>query len=121
MSERQSRGHEPADVRWQRVVWVAVGLFAALVLVTAAAGAMMHWLGPPRMSRTAAPAAPTAPGPQLQPDPARDLATLRREKYAMLHEYAWLDRRAGIVRIPIERAMELAVARASPPQPEPRR
>ena len=81
----------------------------------------MHWLGPQRMSRAVAPAAPSAPGPRLQPEPARDLAALRREKYAMLHEYAWLDRRDGIVRIPIERAMELAIARAGPPQQESRR
>ena len=37
----------------------------------------------------------------------------------MLDTYAWVDREGGVVRIPIERAMELTVSRA-PKTPVPR-
>jgi hypothetical protein len=33
-------------------------------------------------------------------------------QYAHLHEFRWIDRESGILRIPIERAMELIVERA---------
>jgi hypothetical protein len=37
------------------------------------------------------------------------------EENAALATYGWVDRDAGIVRIPIERAMELLVLRGLPP------
>jgi len=52
------------------------------------------------------------PSPPLQSAPVRDLAALREEKHAMLSEYRWLDRDKGVVRVPIERAMELLIARS---------
>ncbi len=45
----------------------------------------------------------------LQPV-SEDLLNLRAREDAQLHSYQYLDRAAGRVRIPIERAMELLVA-----------
>lgn len=42
------------------------------------------------------------------------LAELRAREHSLLHSYAWVDASSGVVRIPIERAMELTVARISP-------
>ncbi|HJQ84172.1 MAG TPA: hypothetical protein VKA21_08855, partial [Candidatus Binatia bacterium] len=53
------------------------------------------------------------PEPRLEVAPAAELQALRREEEARLHGYGWVDRDAGIVRIPIERAIELTVAEAS--------
>jgi hypothetical protein len=47
------------------------------------------------------------PAPRLQEDPLADLAALRAREARQLEGYAWVDRAAGRVRIPIERAMEL--------------
>ena len=47
------------------------------------------------------------PGPRLQVDDEADLAALRAEEAAKLKGYHWVDRKAGVVRIPIERAMHL--------------
>ena len=51
------------------------------------------------------------PTPQLQTAPQRELRALRDEKRAMLASYRWLDRSAGVVQIPIERAMEIMAGR----------
>jgi hypothetical protein len=62
---------------------------------------------------------PQFPGPQLQVAPAKDLATLRAREEAELTQYGWIDKQAGVVRIPIERAMELTIQRGLPVQGQP--
>ena len=54
------------------------------------------------------------PEPRLQTDPRDDLAHLRRAEDDVLQSYAWIDRNGGVVRIPIERAMELTAERGLP-------
>lgn len=53
------------------------------------------------------------PEPRLQAKPVEDLLALRAREDALLHGYAWIDRRSGTVKVPIERAMEL-YANANP-------
>ena len=47
--------------------------------------------------------------PVLQDSNADDLILLRKKEAATLAEYGWVDRAKGVVRVPIERAMELVV------------
>jgi hypothetical protein len=54
------------------------------------------------------------PEPRLQTDPRDDMANLRRSEDDVLDSYGWVDRNAGVVRIPIERAMTLVVERGLP-------
>ena len=56
----------------------------------------------------------SAPEPKLQGDPASDLTRFRAHEDKTLTSYGWVDRAAGIVRIPIERAMELIAERGLP-------
>jgi hypothetical protein len=49
------------------------------------------------------------PEPRLQESPIRDMAALRARESAVLSGYGWTDKGAGIGRIPIERAMDLAL------------
>lgn len=51
------------------------------------------------------------PEPRLQPDPNQDLDEMRREEDRLLGGYAWVDREAGRVRIPIEQAKEIIAER----------
>ncbi|MFI5335233.1 MAG: hypothetical protein ACHQ5A_00480 [Opitutales bacterium] len=46
---------------------------------------------------------------------ARRLADLRGHEYGEATTYAWIDRPAGIVRLPIDRAVELIVREYSAP------
>jgi hypothetical protein len=47
--------------------------------------------------------------PVLQDSNGDDLVALRKKETAVLEAYEWVDRSKGIVRIPIERAMQLLV------------
>ena len=56
---------------------------------------------------------PAAPGeerlppePRIQANPAADLRTLRDQEEAILTTYGWVDARAGVVRVPIDVAMQ---------------
>lgn len=49
------------------------------------------------------------PGPLLQAEPEVELAEMRADMEAHLGSFAWVDRNAGVVRIPIELAMEALV------------
>ena len=65
---------------------------------------------PARRRRGAAPAARAAPAGARR---SSDLRELRARRTTILDHYGWVDRNAGIVRIPIERAMDLLAARAA--------
>ena len=108
-----SRAHETADVDGPRIGLVAGVLAIALVVVAGAAWGALHLLRH-ETDRTLFPTAATPtqmPSPPLQSAPAIDLRALREQKRAMLSEYRWIDQDQGIVRIPIEQAMEVLIAR----------
>jgi hypothetical protein len=50
-------------------------------------------------------------GPALQLAPTQEAEEIRERQLAILEGYDWVSRDAGIVRIPIERAMELYLQR----------
>lgn len=100
-----TNGHESSDISVKAVAVFALALAAGLALILA----VMH----PSRPAPVAPAVPT-PGPKLQAHPLEDLAALRAKEDSMLKGYGWVDRKAGIIRIPIERAMELTVERGLP-------
>jgi hypothetical protein len=114
-------GHEETDIH----VW-AVGKFAiALALVAVAALFLLFGLfryllsregGPPagRSQVAASQPAKAFPQPQLQESEVPDLKAIRAAEDQVLHSYAWMDPEKGVVRIPIDRAMDLLVERGLP-------
>jgi hypothetical protein len=58
--------------------------------------------------------APSPAGPTLQIAPRDDLAAFREREDRILNNYGWIDRKAGVVHIPISRAMELLLERGLP-------
>lgn len=93
----------PAMVRW------AVGLivFTALsmVLVLGFYMALRGPVGRPRASAQVERRLP--PWPRLQADPVREYVEYRAEQDKEMASYGWVDRERGIVRMPVDRAMEL--------------
>ena len=53
-------------------------------------------------------------GPQLQVNPREDWLKFHAAQQQALESYAWEDRQAGIVRVPIERAMDLLLEKGVP-------
>jgi len=63
-------------------------------------------------------AQPLPPEPRLQANPMLDLKKYRAAEEAELKSYGWVDRPNGVVRIPVERAMELVLERGLPARPD---
>ena len=119
-------GHEETDIN----VW-AVGKFAvALMLVGVAALFLLFGLfryllsregGPPagRSQVAASEPAKAFPQPQLQETEVLDLKAIRAAEDQVLNSYAWIDPEMNVVRIPIDRAMDLLAERGLPSRPQP--
>jgi hypothetical protein len=69
--------------------------------------------GNPTETFTVEPAA-LPPGPNLQSDPHGVLIALRQREDSVLTGYAWVNKDAGIARIPIDRAMALLAKKGLP-------
>ena len=61
---------------------------------------------------------PVPPSPQIQPDPRADIAHYLSSQQQILNSYGWVDKQNGIVRIPIDRAMELTLQKGLAARPE---
>jgi hypothetical protein len=110
------RGHEIFDLDVSYVRWFSLGIVVLLIATAAAAFIIMGGL---RISHPAArepqpeQGSASAPFATLQSTPQDELRSYRRSKATALEGYRWVDRREGVVRIPIERAMELVAADGS--------
>jgi hypothetical protein len=104
-------------------------LFGAGLAVTAVIIHVLVWLlfvyFSGRESAQVAPVYPLAvgeeqlpPEPRLQTNPREDLRVLRAHEDELLTTYGWVDKPAGVVRIPIEEAMKLVVKRGLPSRQE---
>lgn len=101
----------------RHIHWAAVGFFGGFVVVIVLGWLLWRLSFPmPSGGIVAIP-----PEPRLQPHPTLDLAAERGRETATLDSYAWVDRRAGIARIPIARAMQILAGKsaASAPTPAP--
>jgi hypothetical protein len=111
-----TRGHEPYDIVGRPIALAAAGLGVVLFVVALAQLGLIHWFDRREQARSAPPAplaeTRTAPEPRLLSDPRAALLQLRAEEDGLLHSYGWVNREAGIVRIPIERAIDLLAKKA---------
>jgi hypothetical protein len=112
MQTGKRRDYEPSDVRAVPILAAAAGLAVVLAVVILV---LLPW----RHEPSATPALPEA-GPALLPHPAANLTEYRAAKTRRLEGYGWIDRDAGIARIPVERAMAIlsrgGAASPRPPQ-----
>ena len=114
-----SAGHETRDISVRLVASSAAGLALIMAIIFLVADRFYKRLetdlpSPDAPSRIELHPRMLAPAPQLQTDPTIDLARLRTANDAKLESYGWVDKSARIVRIPIERAMDLIAQRGLP-------
>ncbi|HZR59065.1 MAG TPA: hypothetical protein VFA74_19515 [Terriglobales bacterium] len=57
------------------------------------------------------------PQPRLETDERTEIHDFRLKEEQELHSYGWVDQQSGVMRIPIERAMELIAQRGLPTAP----
>jgi hypothetical protein len=58
------------------------------------------------------------PQPRLETNEPMEINDFRVQEEKTLHSYGWVDQQAGVVRIPIDRAMELVAQRGLPTRPQ---
>lgn len=58
------------------------------------------------------------PQPRLEGDERREINDFREQEEQTLNSYGWVDQQAGMVRIPIDRAMQLMAQRGLPTRPQ---
>ncbi|WP_019143311.1 hypothetical protein [Noviherbaspirillum massiliense] len=100
------------DIHVRAIIWIGVALAAMIAVACAIAyGIWSQWR--PAGSYDGPNAAfdfkVEKPVLDSAPQPAREAYFAEKEK--RLNSYAWVDRQAGIARIPIQRAMELMAQR----------
>jgi len=111
-------GHEQRDADVISLFRIAIVLFLSSALICGAIWGLMRFLAAREAVHGAPPqAAATAgafPPPRLEAEPSVDFEKFRTSEDALLNSYGWIDRNAGIARIPIDRAMQLVLERGLP-------
>jgi len=117
-------GHETTDVNIRGIFTFGLGLLVAGMVIHVAVWLLFRFFAE-REAHRVTPEFPMAiglesrlpPEPRLQTNPRQDLLDLRSQEDAILGSYGWLDKSAGVVRIPIDRAMRLTIERGLPARP----
>jgi hypothetical protein len=100
-----STAFEPSDWEFKPIILIYAGILillvvSVLVLIPAYPDAL------PDIDRTLH---VNPPGPRLQTDPEADYRRFHAHEEQLLNGYHWVDKRGGVVRVPIEQAMKKLV------------
>jgi hypothetical protein len=116
---------EHRDVNFKALTKFAIGLIITAIfsagLVLGIFQYLLHREGGVPASRIESPAQDARqlpPEPRLEEAPNTDLQEMRAAEDQVLSSYAWLDQSNGIVRLPIDRAMDLIAQRGLPARKE---
>jgi hypothetical protein len=117
--QRRDTTHEPRDADVLNVGMVALLVFLAIGICLLVCWMMLRYFNggrqtnePPRvlLSERAA----RFPQPQLISEPGSERWQVHLNEQAKLQSYGWVDRKAGIARIPVTRAMQILLQRGLP-------
>jgi hypothetical protein len=117
-------GHEPDNVKLQGIIVFATAFIIVSAVILVSMWTLLLFFEKhltPTMPPQQAGDRPIPPEPRLQPEEnyhesldREDLAALRTQEHDTLTHYAWVDQSKGIVRIPLSKAMDMAVASGLP-------
>jgi hypothetical protein len=110
----EASGHQIDYERTDANPYLVATLAAGIALFLLASPYVLLALYPLARQEPISPRAALPPEPRLQIDPQSDLDAFRAAETARLSTYGWIDRQAGVVRLPIDRAMALTAARGLP-------
>ncbi len=123
-----SAGHEERDVNARAVTATGLAIFGLVLSSVFGMWFLFHFLSereagrsapPPAIVRQEGPRLP--PEPRLQAAPVADFKAIQAAERKLMDSYAWIDPDHGIVRIPVERALEVVARKGLPvssgPQP----
>jgi hypothetical protein len=114
-------GYETRDANTRGVLGFLAFLFVVLNLVLLGTWSLFRYYAV--AERSPVPASSFAdqrqlpPAPDLEVNGRVDFQKIYAEQQQELESYAWEDRQAGVVRVPIERAMDLLLQKGLPVMP----
>ena len=123
MTEHDSTtlGHETADADIGPLIKFAIFMALTTVVCAAICVGLYKYLDrrearekAGRYPLAAGLARPLPPPPRLQNYPFYDLKALRGDENRVLEHYGWVDKNAGVVRIPVERAIDVLAEKGLP-------
>lgn len=117
VSSREAQ-YEASDVGPVPVLWHALALLVSLTLVLVGTLVVYKHFSAVRPEVVhVAKSDPNSAGSPQSSSEVNELARVHQRDAALLSTYGWVDRQAGIVRIPIDRAMEILSQRGLPSSP----
>jgi hypothetical protein len=102
---------------------IKAGIGLAILLVIVFVGMRFGWDAFMKFSPAGQEASPMTdarilpPRPRLQVDPQKEIHDYCEQQAETLDSYGWVDQSAGIVRIPVDRAIELTLKNGLPSRP----
>jgi len=119
-SENPKHRHETSEAVPRYILYFAIG-----VAVTVVAGFLVSWgtlkffkshqtYPPPESSLSGGRVLPPEGMPRLQAHPVADLQEYLKQERETLDTYGWVNKKDGIVRIPVQRAMNLLLQQGLP-------
>jgi hypothetical protein len=113
-------GHETTDVNVWAVGKFAIGLAIVCIVSIVLLFGLMKFFQSREETSVASAVEPTRlfPEPRLQKSEIPDLEAIRAAEDKLLNSYAWVDQPKGVVRIPVERAIEVLAQRGLPSRSE---
>ncbi len=119
--------HERRDVNVFQISAFGIGLLLACIVTVFAMWALFDFFYAREDKKNADnPAAgmmnerpKLPPEPRLQAQPKVELKDLRSDEDVILGSYGWVDPNKGIVRIPIEQAIDIVAQKGLPSKPSP--
>ncbi|MES2264369.1 MAG: hypothetical protein V4724_38190 [Pseudomonadota bacterium] len=108
----QETGEDSSGLHARALAWGGAAIVAGIVFAVGAA-----WLAQDLLRPQGGFGGPNAqgmalPSPALLAAPQPERAAFESDKQHLVSSYGWVDRQAGIARIPVEQAMQLMVERA---------
>ena len=108
MADLGERIEDNTDTAYEQADWPlgAIGLVLAATLILLVISPLVMIVAFPTTPADVSRALSVKPPqPQLQTDPSADLAKFRTHEDKRLNSYYWIDKKKGIVHIPVEQAM----------------
>jgi hypothetical protein len=124
-TENPKHRHEMRDASIPAIVKFGVWLFVSIAASLVVARLVFNYfaahqsLGPPAAPFENTRELPPPGVPRLQVDAPADLQRYLKQQNEVLDSYGWVDPKNGVVRIPIDRAMDLLIQRGLPVQTVP--
>ena len=109
-------GHETTDVNIWAIGRFGAGLAVLCILTLVLLFGLFRYFQATENTAAVTTKDPPSmfPEPQLQRTPQTDLKEIRDAEDQLLETYGWVNKEKGVVRIPIERAIDMLAQRGLP-------